>query len=308
MASCISLVTMAILAVVLLSPVSAEGRQKSLETVGNAALDVPARQVRREARSKKGGKRGRKVGKKEKKGRKKGRKAAKGTNGRKTKHQRKNNDKSARRNNPGRQKKQRKNKLAIKQTKQYAQRKGKTNRDSRAESKFDHCDYLDLMEVGTRRADCGTGGKFLFKVGFYICLLFPSYLVSFPIKVYIYSFCLLSTFLSKAKPGVRRQFLMLANTNIVAFLKHGRKIGNCTTMNDITEKVKCKVIWHVFCRPCKILLNQLDKLNYCFTFTLPIETEDLLTCLLISLLIWCLKSLLSILSRKISCVFNKIII
>ena len=36
-----------------------------------------------------------------------------------------------------------------------------------AESKFGHCDYVDLVEVGYREgSNCGPGGKFLFKVIF----------------------------------------------------------------------------------------------------------------------------------------------
>ena len=35
------------------------------------------------------------------------------------------------------------------------------------ESKFGHCDYVDLVEVGYREgSNCGPGGKFLFKVIF----------------------------------------------------------------------------------------------------------------------------------------------
>ena len=157
MASSISLVAMAILAVVLLSPGSAEGRQKSLDNVGNAALDIPAtellgRHAREEGRKKRKGKgKGRKakanrrqLNNKRRKGGKKGRKASK-------KH-RKPKYKGGKRGKTG-----------IKAPSKTA--KKPTGRQS--ESKFDHCDYLDLMEVGTRRADCGPGGKFLFKVGFH---------------------------------------------------------------------------------------------------------------------------------------------
>jgi len=78
------------------------------------------------------------------------------------------------------------------------------------ESKFGHCDYVDLVEVGYREgSNCGPGGKFLFK----------------------------------ALPGVRRQFLMAPGTNIVVFLQRGKKVANCSSsMRDVTEKVKCKAV------------------------------------------------------------------
>ena len=162
MASCISLVAMAILATVLLAPGSTDGRQRSLDTVGSTALDAPARQVRREAG----------------KGDRKNKKASRRT---KTKSQ-KENDKNAR-NNRNRKNKNRNNKNRNNKNRKKSGRKNQPKKtvkipkkengqskiqpETRKEDKFDHCDYLDLMEVGTRRADCGPGGKFLFKVGFH---------------------------------------------------------------------------------------------------------------------------------------------
>ena len=206
MTSSISLVTMAILAIVLLSPGGAEGRQKSLDTIGNAALDVPSRLVRREA--KKNGKKNKTI---------EGRKTKKNKNQRKKGKAKKRPGQGKRKATKGR-KQQRNGKTKKKKNKGMKKTgtkkinknvpKVKSMIETRAEAKFDHCDYLDLMEVGTRRADCGPGGKFLFKVGFHshtsfslqlsfsnqngFLLLLVSFLVSGIFTVVL----LLSTFLS----------------------------------------------------------------------------------------------------------------
>merc|ERR1711962_159750 len=84
------------------------------------------------------------------------------------------------------------------------------NKSGRKEEKFTHCDYLDLTEIGLRNDEsfCESGGKFLFK----------------------------------AMKSHRRQFLMTNTSNIAVFLKHKHKITNCTQLNDITERVKCKQV------------------------------------------------------------------
>ena len=42
--------------------------------------------------------------------------------------------------------------------------------------------------------------------------------------------------------GIRRQFLMTPQTNVVVFLEQGKKVTSCNnTFNDITSKVRCKV-------------------------------------------------------------------
>merc|ERR1712133_276675 len=77
------------------------------------------------------------------------------------------------------------------------------------EEKFSHCQYLDLTEIGLRNdSACESGGKFLFK----------------------------------AQKGHRRQFLMTNTSNIAVFLKHRHKITNCTDLEDITARVKCKAV------------------------------------------------------------------
>ena len=166
MASCISLVAMTIISVVLLSPGSAEGRLKSLDTPHNGDLDAPARQVRREA-----GKGGRKSKKASWRTRTKGKKEQ-NQNARKNKKNRnRKTRKNGNRNNNKTKKSWRKNyhrntKKTVKITKQE-NGLNKIQSATRKEEKFDHCDYLDLMEVGTRRAECGPGGKFIFKVDFH---------------------------------------------------------------------------------------------------------------------------------------------
>merc|ERR1712121_595531 len=83
------------------------------------------------------------------------------------------------------------------------------NTARKKEEKFSHCQYLDLTEIGLRNdSACESGGKFLFK----------------------------------AQKGHRRQFLMTNTSNIAVFLKHRHKITNCTDLEDITERVKCKPV------------------------------------------------------------------
>merc|ERR1711962_1236183 len=83
------------------------------------------------------------------------------------------------------------------------------NTARKKEEKFSHCQYLDLTEIGLRNdSACESGGKFLFK----------------------------------AQKGHRRQFLMTNSSNIAVFLKHRHKITNCTDLEDITARVKCKAV------------------------------------------------------------------
>ena len=47
---------------------------------------------------------------------------------------------------------------------------------------------------------------------------------------------------SQAARGLRRQFLMTNNSNIIVLLEKGKKVTSCNnTLNDMTERVKCKV-------------------------------------------------------------------
>merc|ERR1719378_1737150 len=77
---------------------------------------------------------------------------------------------------------------------------------------FQACDYLDLVEVGYRLNsdyDCEPGDKFLFK----------------------------------AVKGLRRQFLMTPETNIIVLLERGKKVDTCNdNFRDVTEHVKCKPV------------------------------------------------------------------
>jgi len=77
---------------------------------------------------------------------------------------------------------------------------------------FKACDYLDLAEVGYRQnsdSSCSPGDKFIFK----------------------------------AVKGLRRQFLVTPETNIIVLLERGKKIGTCNDVfRDVTEKVKCKPV------------------------------------------------------------------
>jgi len=76
--------------------------------------------------------------------------------------------------------------------------------------RYKHCDYLDLVEVGYREDSiCKPGDKMVFKGG----------------------------------KGIRRQFLMTPQTNVVVFLESGKKVTSCNnTFNDITSKVRCKPV------------------------------------------------------------------
>merc|ERR1719295_2430968 len=77
---------------------------------------------------------------------------------------------------------------------------------------FQACDYLDLVEVGYRPNsdyNCEPGDKFLFK----------------------------------AVKGLRRQFLMTPETNIIVLLERGKKVDTCNNVfRDVTEHVKCKPV------------------------------------------------------------------
>ena len=49
-------------------------------------------------------------------------------------------------------------------------------------------------------------------------------------------------FLFQSTRGLRRQFLMTRETNIIVLLKRGEKVDMCNdTFQDVTEHVKCKV-------------------------------------------------------------------
>merc|ERR1712037_203486 len=76
--------------------------------------------------------------------------------------------------------------------------------------RYNHCDYLDLVEVGYREDSiCKPGDKMVFKGG----------------------------------KGIRRQFLMTPQTNVVVFLEQGKKVTSCNNVfNDITSKVRCKSV------------------------------------------------------------------
>merc|ERR1712200_384095 len=76
--------------------------------------------------------------------------------------------------------------------------------------RYKHCDYLDLVEVGYREdSTCKPGDKMVFKGG----------------------------------KGIRRQFLMTPQTNVVVFLELGKKVTSCNNVfNDITSKVRCKPV------------------------------------------------------------------
>jgi len=76
--------------------------------------------------------------------------------------------------------------------------------------RYKHCDYLDLVEVGYREDSiCKPGDKMVFKGG----------------------------------KGIRRQFLMTPQTNVVVFLELGKKVTSCNNVfNDITSKVRCKPV------------------------------------------------------------------
>merc|ERR1712126_541360 len=154
-----------------------------------------------------------------------------GNHVRKTKKQRRKGGKKQKKEKMKRNMKKRLNKKGLRQIKKKKQIKRKKgakkdgkvsgeasegNRrilnksERKKEEKFTHCDYLDLTEIGLRNDEsfCESGGKFLFK----------------------------------AMRGHRRQFLMTNTSNIAVFLKHKHKITNCTQLNDITERVKCKPV------------------------------------------------------------------
>merc|ERR1719318_1860639 len=91
-----------------------------------------------------------------------------------------------------------------------AARKVNTTDNTTDPDRYNHCDYLDLVEVGYREDSiCKPGDKMVFKGG----------------------------------KGIRRQFLMTPQTNVVVFLKQGMKVESCNnTFNDITSKVRCKPV------------------------------------------------------------------
>ena len=52
----------------------------------------------------------------------------------------------------------------------------------------------------------------------------------------------MNNLLFQAAKGLRRQFLVTPETNIIVLLKRGEKVGMCNNVfRDVTEHVKCKV-------------------------------------------------------------------
>jgi hypothetical protein len=117
------------------------------------------------------------------------------------------------------------------------------SKDRQNDGKFIHCDYIDLVEVGYREnSGCAPGGKFLFKVS--ILPLLPSWCSAVQYSAMQCSAvqCSVTQPSLQAAKGVRRQFLMTKETNIVLFLEQGKKVASCNNnFNDITADVKCKV-------------------------------------------------------------------
>jgi len=76
--------------------------------------------------------------------------------------------------------------------------------------KGSHCEYIDLCEIDRMAASgCNSGQKFVIK----------------------------------GNKGVRRQFLMVDNKKIVAFLGRKKKIVDCAAnLTDVTSRVSCKTI------------------------------------------------------------------
>jgi len=205
-------VTILAVSLVILACSSAEEEQEgavkaSKETVSDL-LDRETREVARNGerrRKRKNGKSGNKARRQRKKG------------GKKQKERKKpRKNMKRRRINKG---KRPNRKTALKKKTKGVRKAGKVSKEAtegnkrmksaspRKEAKFTHCDYLDLTEIALRNSTtCVAGSKFLFK----------------------------------AQKGHRRQFLMTNTSNIVVFLKHKHKITNCTELNDITDKVKCK--------------------------------------------------------------------
>merc|ERR1719300_2354555 len=91
-------------------------------------------------------------------------------------------------------------------------RPSKRMKEKQGGFEFQACDYLDLVEVGYRPNsdyNCEPGDKFLFK----------------------------------AVKGLRRQFLMTPETNIIVLLERGKKVDTCNNVfRDVTEHVKCKPV------------------------------------------------------------------
>merc|ERR1719385_351578 len=110
-------------------------------------------------------------------------------------------------------KQQRKSKRrGDKSSKRAETKPAKRMKEKQGNFEFRSCDYLDLVEVGHRLNsdfDCGIGDKFLFK----------------------------------AVKGLRRQFLVTPETNIIVLLERGKKVDTCNDVfRDVTEHVKCKPV------------------------------------------------------------------
>ena len=53
---------------------------------------------------------------------------------------------------------------------------------------------------------------------------------------------MMNSLLFQAANGLRRQFLMTPETNIIVLLARGQKVDTCNDVfRDVTERVKCKV-------------------------------------------------------------------
>ena len=52
----------------------------------------------------------------------------------------------------------------------------------------------------------------------------------------------MNNLLFQAVKGLRRQFLVTPETNIIVLLERGKKVDTCNNVfRDVTEHVKCKV-------------------------------------------------------------------
>jgi len=185
---------------------------------------LPEVRMQRSALAEPAKKRGKKLGKKKQRSGKKGQKSAKKNQKKSAKKQER---KSRRRGGQESAKKRRP------ETKPAISKQSRMSGRQNTDFKFQACDYLDLVEVGYRQSsdyNCAPGQKFLFK----------------------------------AANGLRRQFLMTPETNIIVLLARGQKVDTCNDVfRDVTERVKCKpvngvdkiksikkkVFGDLFCRP-----------------------------------------------------------
>merc|ERR1712212_901024 len=174
---------------------------------GKAKLKLKKRkQKRRKTKSKTG------KGKQKEKAKRKGTKNKKQNQHSKDRKKNKNRKTKKKKKNDNRKLKTKKEKSEVKansdkEEKEAARQVATATADP---DRYKHCDYLDLVEVGYRQDSiCKPGDKMVFKGG----------------------------------KGIRRQFLMTPQTNVVVFLEQGKKVTSCNnTFNDITSKVRCKPV------------------------------------------------------------------